>query len=113
MRRQRVTATVLALGLVAGACSTTLGVHSHDASRLTEVTTTSGALSTVSTSVADTTPGGSTASVPTPSLHWVNCGNDLDCASMAAPLDYSNPSLGSVTIKITRHRALQPSGRIG
>ncbi|MEQ4721622.1 alpha/beta fold hydrolase [Nonomuraea sp. B19D2] len=55
---------------------------------------------------------------PTPSIpaavDWAACGdNGGECATIKVPVDYANPSGGSIDLAIGRHKALNPAKRIG
>jgi len=38
-------------------------------------------------------------------LVWKSCGDSFDCTTLEVPLDYRNPSVASINLKVTRHRA--------
>jgi pimeloyl-ACP methyl ester carboxylesterase len=44
---------------------------------------------------------------------WKPCATHAECGSLVVPLDYDDPSAGQVTLRVVRHRALQPKQRIG
>ncbi len=46
-------------------------------------------------------------------LRWSGCGGDFQCARLAVPLDYTDPSGGDITLSVIRLRAEKPSARIG
>lgn len=45
-------------------------------------------------------------------LEWTSC-NGVECATLDVPFDYTDPSRGTFTLKVSRQRALKPSERIG
>lgn len=38
-------------------------------------------------------------------LTWTDCGSGFDCTTVTAPLDWSDPSSGSIDLSVIRHRA--------
>lgn len=50
---------------------------------------------------------------PLPTLEWTGCGDNLECATLVAPLDYANPAGDNVRLAVTRHLARKPKQRIG
>lgn len=60
-------------------------------------------------------PMSSTSGVgfPLPTLEWTECGDNLQCATLVAPLDYTDPAGESVRLTVTRHLARKPKQRIG
>jgi pimeloyl-ACP methyl ester carboxylesterase len=38
-------------------------------------------------------------------LEWSDCGNDMQCATATAPLDWSAPAAGEIDLALVRHRA--------
>ncbi len=48
-----------------------------------------------------------------PVIEWTECGDGLDCGTLAAPIDYLAPSAGTTTLKLVRARATDSSKRIG
>lgn len=62
-------------------------------------------------------PGPTSAPVPTdavavPRLDWRPCGT-FECATLAAPVDYRNPTGPTIALDVTRLPALDPAARIG
>ena len=51
--------------------------------------------------------------VTTPVLTWTECGENLDCATLTAPLDWANPDDRTVQMPVVRFKARKPSQRIG
>src|SRR5262245_42906401 len=45
-------------------------------------------------------------------LNWSSCGS-FECASLAVPLDYANPSGRQIELALIRQKAKDPSNRIG
>ena len=103
--------------LVVGCASTAAGGVSV---KPAEVTTAAPPVSTSTTSVspattvpattassAPTTLPATTAPAPTPSpFQWKKCGQRIDCATLAVPLDYANPGNGEViNLKVKRRTA--------
>ena len=60
-----------------------------------------------SPAVVATTAPATSASLPSASSHlsWSPCGAGLDCASVAVPLDYANPSGRTISIALSRRKA--------
>ncbi len=119
----RLVVTLLAFGLVTASCaseSTKAGdvkVVSQDTSGKTS--TTSGTTTTVGAptteSPGSTTPSDSSTSAAVggiPTLSWKPCGG-VQCATLAAPLDYTNPLKGTIDLALKRRPANKPSMRIG
>jgi pimeloyl-ACP methyl ester carboxylesterase len=46
-------------------------------------------------------------------IQWSPCGSDLQCGTVVAPLDYSQPQGATIQIAVERHPALVPADRIG
>ena len=46
-------------------------------------------------------------------LNWLPCDDRFDCALMQAPIDYDDPSRGTLEIGLVRRQALIPDQRIG
>ena len=47
------------------------------------------------------------------SIVWTDCGGGFRCGTVAVPLDYSNPTRGTIKIGVIRRPAPHPSLRIG
>ena len=58
---------------------------------------------------AQATPDG--AAVPT--LAWEECGDGVDCATLAVPVDHADPDGPTLDLALVRHRAEDPERRIG
>ncbi|MHA6619877.1 alpha/beta hydrolase [Pseudonocardia sp. DLS-67] len=56
--------------------------------------------------------GSPTAAAPGP-IAWDGCGPDLDCATVAVPLEYTDPDGPQIPLAVMRHRATDPAQRIG
>ncbi|HWW45097.1 MAG TPA: alpha/beta hydrolase [Acidimicrobiia bacterium] len=50
---------------------------------------------------------------PADTLTWKGCGSGFQCATLSVPVDWSQPSGPQVPLAVSRHRASQPSERIG
>jgi pimeloyl-ACP methyl ester carboxylesterase len=50
---------------------------------------------------------------PIPTLHWRKCGRNLQCAHAKVPMDYDHPYAAKTTLALARHKASDPSRRIG
>lgn len=48
-----------------------------------------------------------------PVLHWVPCGNQLQCATAQVPLDYADPSGQKISLALVKLPASDPAHRIG
>jgi len=46
-------------------------------------------------------------------LQWAPCGDGFECATLAVPSDYANPTGGDVQIEVKRQPATNPDTRIG
>jgi pimeloyl-ACP methyl ester carboxylesterase len=44
---------------------------------------------------------------------WSDCGGGFQCSTMAAPMDYADPSLGTIQVALVRRRAEDQERRIG
>ncbi len=65
-------------------------------------------------STPSSTPPSNMTSIPQEALKWGPCsGGWSDCAVIEVPLDYDDPELGTFELLIARHRARNPSERIG
>ncbi|HEY7735803.1 MAG TPA: alpha/beta fold hydrolase [Candidatus Limnocylindrales bacterium] len=60
-----------------------------------------------------TGPSSAPTIAPPKLARWSDCGRGFQCATVDAPLDYGDPSLGSIGISIVRHAAEDPRQRIG
>jgi pimeloyl-ACP methyl ester carboxylesterase len=60
-------------------------------------------------------PSAAPAGVRVPTLDWAPCSDQerLECATARVPLDYGNPGGSRIRLAVIRHRATQPSRRIG
>ncbi|MEZ5259462.1 MAG: alpha/beta fold hydrolase [Ilumatobacteraceae bacterium] len=96
----------LAAALLVGACSATDSrVEADSGQRLDDVTATSDSSSTGSSS-----SGSSSGD----SLDWSECGGpQIECARLEVPLDHSDPSLGTLSLAVTRRLADDEEHRIG
>jgi pimeloyl-ACP methyl ester carboxylesterase len=67
--------------------------------------------------VATPTPGrdpsASPSVAPPGRARWSDCGGGFQCATVQAPLDYADPSLGDLGIAVVRRPAEDPERRIG
>lgn len=102
---RRIIATTLVSVLLLGACAS-------QGSTVTEVTSNTVAPDTSSPE----NPGTGTDTdedVEVPVYEWNDCGNDLQCAYVDVPLDYSDPTSETISIFMTRHPATDSSRRIG
>ena len=121
----RIVAVIASFGLLAGACATET-TRAGDISVLSQAGTTTTTLSPTTTAGESTTaggpttePGASTSSTSStvqlggvPTLSWAACGA-VQCATLAAPLDYSNPSKGTIDLALKRRLANSKSLRLG
>ena len=48
-----------------------------------------------------------------PALRWSSCGGRVQCATLTVPLDYSDPSKGTIDLYVKRRPAADQSNRIG
>ena len=118
MRAPR-TVGLLLVGILAGACSAGAGgVTVTGTSPVTSATaTTTPATSTPpgqpATSAPAVTAGTPTTAAPTPAgtLDWQPCGR-LECATLTVPLDYADPSKGTIELNMKRHLA-SGTNRVG
>lgn len=109
MRRKQ-GAIALFLVLVLGACSGSSSPTESSSTSSSSPSSGPGATTTV-------VPGGSNSipEIPVTPLEWTDCGENLQCATLLAPLDYSRPqeTAGGARISVVRHRALSSKKRIG
>ncbi len=49
----------------------------------------------------------------TPALDWQECGDGVDCATLAVPVDHADPDGPTLDLALVRHRAEDPERRIG
>src|SRR5207253_7930076 len=61
--------------------------------------------------VPSVSPSGGEA--PVASLRWTDCGGGFECGDLHVPLDYANPSAGTLVIAVIRLRATDSAHRIG
>jgi pimeloyl-ACP methyl ester carboxylesterase len=59
-----------------------------------------------------TVPGTTPSTVPVQKLSWRKCGK-LECSTLKVPVDYTQPDGEQVGIAVSRHRATDPSKRLG
>jgi len=97
-------ACVLAVSTLAlGACAATPARHGASASSTAPVTSAAPPTTTTTT----TAPG-----PPVTPVQWSPCGA-LECGTVAVPLDYAQPQLGTIEIALAMHPASDPAQRIG
>lgn len=105
MVRRLPLATVAALLLLA-ACG---GDGSTDVIDSVDATSTSSLDTTTATDPDSTDPTDTTAAID-----WDDCGvENVDCAFLSVPLDYSDPDGERIDLFVARHNALDPENRIG
>jgi pimeloyl-ACP methyl ester carboxylesterase len=109
-------APTVALALLLAACGGTASSVSVGSTAAPSASTT-GAPTTAPTA---SEPGSTATSSPpatqpdrVPEIDWRSCRSGLDCATYAVPLDYSDPSKGSINLYVKRRPAGKPSERIG
>jgi pimeloyl-ACP methyl ester carboxylesterase len=71
---------------------------------------------TVASTTASTAPPTTTTTVALPApvpVEWVDCGNGLDCATVAVPVSYQDPSGPTLDLALVRNPADLPGLRIG
>jgi pimeloyl-ACP methyl ester carboxylesterase len=73
---------------------------------------TSSRRTTTTTTAAPTTTTTEPVDNPAP-LAWAPCGGSTECATLKVPLDYAHPRAATIPIALNRHRATNPSQRIG
>jgi pimeloyl-ACP methyl ester carboxylesterase len=115
-------AGLLALLLVAGACSAgaadvavveTPGATTTQPSSTSTSTTNGGATTDgPGTTTTGPTTTGPTGTATPGSLDWQTCGR-FQCAKLTVPLDYSDPSKGTIDLFVKRREAGDKSGRVG
>jgi len=75
-----------------------------------------GTVPAVAQATSTTAPGGAatstTTAAPPQKLTWRKCGK-LECSTLKVPVDYSQPDGEQVGIAVSRHRANDPSKRLG
>lgn len=103
MRASRLAPVVLTVSLIIASCG------SDDGS---ETATTDAPSATEADASTDPT---STTARPneTGEIVWESCGTNLECGRLDVPIDYDDPTIGTTSIYMVRHLALDPSARIG
>ena len=105
--RRALWAALLAVVVAAGACATPADpdtVLLPDPAPETTTTTSAPPPSTTTTTIALPDP------VP---VEWESCGGGFDCATVAVPVDYLDPTGPTLDVAITRRPAGDPAERIG
>jgi len=97
---------ILALAMVSGACAPTAGRVGSPRVSAPGTTTSS------STTTSSTTTTTAVVEPPVTPMVWTPCGT-LQCGTVAVPLDYAQPQLGTIQIALAMHRATDPAARIG
>lgn len=72
-----------------------------------------GALVLWAASAAAAPANGATADAATQRIAWRPCGDQLTCARVRVPLDWSRPKGPTISLAVIRHRASRPGQRIG
>jgi len=115
VRRHPIAVLAVASAILTAACATEL-THAGDISvvnpRVTTTTGSSQSATAPSTSDASPTSGPTATATPAPALRWTAC-QKLQCATLDVPLDYADPSRGTVTLGIEKRPASRPDQRIG
>jgi pimeloyl-ACP methyl ester carboxylesterase len=109
---------VLAAGALAvGACSSGAADSRAGAGASARPTTTRAPASTATTAASvdgGSAPTRSARQPATTSLDWSACGPDIECTTLAAPLDHDDPGDGrTVQLALTRRPATDPDRRLG
>lgn len=82
--------------------------------RVAGITFVIGVISTACNGAVSGTSTPSPVPYSTPSsVAWAECGGGFQCGAVAVPLNYANPSRGSIRIALVRKAATDPSHRIG
>ncbi len=63
--------------------------------------------------VATDPPAGAAATPDAPTISWASCGERLECATVAVPLDWSDPDGETIDLAVIRRLASSPETRIG
>lgn len=103
-------ALALVLALVAGACTTQgeQGDRSPTTTRPSEEGGSSGGSGSSGGTPTEGTPP------PDPGvIAWEPCEGGFECGTLEVPLDHDDPEAGTIELGVTRHRAEDPSRRIG
>jgi pimeloyl-ACP methyl ester carboxylesterase len=101
---------VLALVLLVAACGDDGDDPAATTTTTADPTTTTASSSTTTTAdAAGDLLGGF---VPAP-LEWEGCGDDTECASLAVPVDWSDPGGRTLDLFVVRVPAADPAGRVG
>lgn len=97
-------------------CATLLGTCAPAAGRAEtpppRAPTSTGASGTSTTSTTASTTTTTVVEPPVTPVQWTPCGSLL-CGTVAVPLDYAQPQLGTIQIAMAMHRATDPAERIG
>jgi pimeloyl-ACP methyl ester carboxylesterase len=102
MRAHRLSAVVIAVAITVSACGSS---DSPRTSTDETVATTDAESTTESNAPDETTQDGS--------ITWDACGDNLECGYLDVPIDYDDPAVGTTSIYMVRHLALDPDARIG
>ncbi|MCU1498048.1 MAG: proteinase [Acidimicrobiales bacterium] len=97
---------VLAVAMLATACSARGESAGGPSTATPGSSTTSGGGPSSSTTPGSTTPG-------TPELAWSTCDGGFECAALDVPVDYDEPGGETLTLALVRRPALDPGRRIG
>jgi pimeloyl-ACP methyl ester carboxylesterase len=107
---------LLAALVVLGACSGGEKAAVTTAARTTTAPTTATSSSAPSTTARATTTTAATTTttaIAPPTIAWKGCGENLECGTLAVPLDYDNPAKGTINLVVERRPARKQDQRIG
>lgn len=108
---------VVAAVLVAAGCGSVEAATRLEGTRPATATSAPGGPGTV-TLPTTPTPGGGTSATTAPTaapatLAWQSCGSRLQCATLAVPRDYADPSKGTIELFLKKRPAQNRSKRVG
>ena len=101
---------LVAVSALLSACSPGAG-SAHGDGQLTP--SPSGAAPSSTASTSNNVPPSSSTGPEVAPISWQPCQNGLQCGSVPVPLDYAEPGGPWISIAVARHRAEDPSARIG
>ena len=100
-RRAAIVATVTVVALIGAACGDDGGDASTPAS------------TSIATSTTESPAASTTSTAPETGIDWTPCDPGFECAKVAVPLDWSDPTGEQIELSVIRYPAAKPDQRIG
>jgi pimeloyl-ACP methyl ester carboxylesterase len=72
-----------------------------------------GAVAVLTVAGASAAPESAAETVPAAKISWTACGDRLECATVAVPLDWAKPGGKKIDLAVIRHLASNPDTRLG